>query len=204
MYPNPIQRLIDLFAKFPGIGPRQATRFVFSLLKSELSRELAAALNGLEAIGLCTQCFRTMEKAELDVCGLCRNLKRDPAVIAVVEKEADMHNIEKTGSHQGTYHVLGGLISPLNSDSTKGLHLRELHDRVRKTLERHKKCEVILATGATTEGDTTALYIERILAPLKDQYVGLAISRLGRGLSLGSELEYADEVTLKNALTNRK
>ena len=112
--------------------------------------------------------------------------------------------MEKTGAYSGLYHILGGLISPLDSDSPKKLHLKELFGRVKNLLEKDGKCEVILATGTTTEGDMTALYIDRVLAPLKDQFKDLKISRLGRGLSLGSELEYADEVTLKNALTNRK
>ena len=116
-----------------------------------------------------------------------------------------MQNLEKTGSFLGLYHVLGGVISPLDSDSPKKLRLRSLHERIKKDCAEHKKSfEVVLATNSTTEGDTTALYIERVLAPLKDTYPHFTISRLGRWLSLGSELEYADEITIKNALTNRK
>lgn len=145
-----------------------------------------------------------MESRESGLCGFCCDPKRDQKTIAVMEKESDMQNLEKTSLYQGVYHVLGGVISPLDSDSQKKLHLKEMHGRIKNILERDGRCEVILATNATAEGDTTALYIEKILAPFKEQYADFKISRLGRGLSLGSELEYADEVTLKNALTNRK
>lgn len=230
MYPKPVQKLIDIFTKFPGIGPRQAGRFAFFILNpvrsqtpkasadaqshrtsnevkenGDLISELIEALKEVkEKVVFCRQCFRSTENGENDLCGFCRDTKRDQKTIAVVEKEADMHNLEKTGLHQGVYHILGGVISPLDADSPKKLHLRELYGRIKSILEKHKKGEVILATGSTAEGDMTAMYIERVLEPLKKQFVDFKISRLGRGLSLGSELEYADEITLKNALTNRK
>lgn len=207
MYPQPIQNLIELFGKLPGIGPRQAARFVFHILKKPgLAGELALTLATLEdKIGFCAQCFRALEKNESGLCNFCRDSRRDTTLLAVVEKESDMQNLEKTGSFLGLYHVLGGVISALDPDSPRKLRLRELHARVKKNLaSTQKQFEVILATNSTVEGDTTALYIERVLLPLKDTYPHLLVSRLGRGLSLGSELEYADEVTLKNALTNRK
>ncbi|MBI2055758.1 MAG: recombination protein RecR [Candidatus Sungbacteria bacterium] len=217
MYPKPIQNIIDLFTKFPGIGPRQATRFAFHVLKKPgLAKELAMRLAVLEnTIGFCNQCFRTLEQNDSGLtpdeltrggfCALCRDSKRELSLLAVVEKEADMQNLEKTGSFLGLYHILGGVISPLDQDSPKKLRLRELHERVKKNLiTRPENFEVILATNSTAEGDTTAMYIERILSPLKENYPQFKISRLGRGLSLGAELEYADHITLKNALTNRK
>lgn len=207
LYPKPIQKLIDLFIKFPGIGPRQAGRFAFFILKENgsLTADLVSALKEVkEKVGFCSQCFRSMENQENSLCSFCRDPKRDQKTIAVVEKESDMQNLEKTGLHQGVYHILGGVISPLDADSPKKLRLREIHGHVKNILEKQGKCEVILATGSTAEGDMTAMYIERILEPLKKQYANFKISRLGRGLSLGSELEYADEITLKNALTNRK
>jgi len=203
VYPKSIQKLIDLFIKFPGIGPRQASRFVFYLLKNGGVDELIISLEELKKIGNCEQCYRTMEKKG-GLCSFCSNSKRDPLIIAVVEKESDTQNMEKTGAYNGLYHILGGVISPLDSESPKKLHLKSLHERIKSLLDKNGKCEVILATGATTEGDMTALYIDRVLAPLKEHFKDLKISRLGRGLSLGSELEYADEVTLKNALANRK
>lgn len=210
MFPKPVQQLIDLLAKLPGIGPRQAARFAFFLLKdqSELTDQLADALKSVTSkIQLCAQCFRLIESApEIahKLCEYCRDQRRDQMLITVVEKESDMLNLEKTGVYNGTYHVLGGVISPLDSESPKKLHLRELHDRVKNLLEQRETCEVVLGTNPTTEGDTTALYLERILSPLKNRYEKFKLSRLARGLSLGSELEYADEITLRNALVNRK
>lgn len=207
MYPKPIQKLIDIFTKFPGIGPRQAGRFAFFVLKNNdnVAEDLISILKEVkEKISFCSQCFRSKEGTNLNLCPFCQDLKRDQKIVAVVEKEADIQNLEKTSFFQGVYHVLGGIISPLDMDSPKKLHLRELHGRVKNILEKQGKCEVILATGSTAEGDTTAMYIERVLEPLKKQYPDFKISRLGRGLSLGAELEYADEITLKSALTNRK
>lgn len=207
MYPKPIQNLIELFSKLPGIGPRQATRFVFHILKkSGFAKEIAVGLSALEEkIAFCTQCFRALEHNDSGLCSICRDTRRDTQFLAVVEKESDMQNLEKTGSFLGLYYVLGGVISPLDPDSPKKIRLRELHERVQKNAVEHPAhFEVILATNSTTEGDTTALYIERVLSPLKDAHPHLKISRLGRGLSLGTELEYADEITLRNALTNRK
>ena len=212
MYPQPVQKLIDLFARLPGIGPRQAGRFAFFILKEKngFGEELREALRELrERVGTCEECFRTMERdpaAEAALCGLCRDPRREQRLIAVVEKESDMRSMEQSGAYHGLYHVLGGVISPLDTDSPGRLRLRELYDRIETRLaaEQEAPCEVILATNPTTEGDTTARYIERILAPLQETHPMLAVSRLGRGLSLGSEIEYADEITLKNALTNRK
>ena len=209
MYPVPIQKLIELFTKFPGIGPRQATRFAFFILKEKnsLVEDLRGALSEVrEKISICNECFRTTEREERDEerCAFCRDSRRDHRLIAVVEKESDMLNLEKAGAYHGRYHVLGGVISPLDPDSPRRIRLRELHERVRGLVADDASCEVILATNPTTEGDTTALYIERILSPFKDQHPALKISRLGRGLSLGSELEYVDEMTIKNALNNRK
>lgn len=207
MYPKPLQKLIDSFSKFPGIGPRQAGRFAFFVLKNNdgLAEDLISALKEVkEKISFCSQCFRSKESSAENLCSFCLDSRREQEIIAVVEKEADLHNLEKTSLHRGLYHVLGGVISPLDNDSPKKLHLKEMYGRIKGVLEKKSRCEVILATGSTAEGDTTALYIERVLEPLKKQYADFKISRLGRGLSLGSELEYADEITLKNALTNRK
>lgn len=216
MYPRPVQRIIDLFTKFPGIGPRQATRFVFYILKNGVAGELTDALTELkEQVGFCAQCFRATEvdsshssddsgHSNRLLCSFCRDSKRDPALIAIVEKESDLQSIEKVGAYHGLYHVLGGVIDPLDSQGPQRLHLKELFARIKNLLEKGEACEVLLATNPTTEGDTTALYIERVLEPLKKHYSALKISRLGRGLSLGSELEHVDEITLKQALINRK
>ena len=208
MYPKPIQNLIDLFTRFPGVGPRQATRFTFFLLKQQngFVNELQQGLAGLSQIRQCKLCFRAIDHNGSDetLCTLCKDPRREHGVIAVVEKESDMQSIEHTKTFHGLYHILNGVVSPLDPESPKRLHLRALHARVSKLLEHSGKTEVILATSSTTEGDTTALYIDRILTPLKTKFPDLAITRLARGLSLGSELEYADEITLKSALTNRR
>ncbi len=216
MYPRPLQNLIDLFSKFPGVGPRQATRFAFFLLKQHngFVAELQQGLAGLSQIRQCKLCFRTIDSdgtvgagqngSHESLCILCKDPKRNHGLVAVVEKESDMQSIEHTHIFHGLYHILNGVVSPLDPESPKRLHLRELHSRITKLLEHSDKAEVILATGSTTEGDTTALYIDRILTPLKEKFPALAITRLARGLSLGSELEYADEITLKSALTNRR
>ena len=207
MYPQSIQKLIDLFAKFPGIGPRQASRLVFFLLKENgnFAGDLSLAITeAKDKTVSCRQCFRSMEKTDKVLCPLCQDAKRDVASLAIVEKESDLLTLERSGVHTGQYHVLGGVISPLDADSPKRLHLRELFERTKNILEKNSRAEIVLSTSATTEGDTTALYIERVLAPLKNSYPDFKISRLGRGLSLGSELEYADETTVKNAFLNRK
>ncbi len=205
MYPKPIQQLIEVFQKFPGIGPKQAARFAFFVLRERetLVTALAQALDGVRTISFCGQCFRTTDGAS-DRCALCRDKRRDSALVAVVEKESDLATIEDTGEYRGLYHVLGGVVSPLDANSPARLHLKELHARISSLLENGGRAEVILATSSTAEGDMTALYIERILSPLKTVSAGFAISRLGRGLSIGSEIEYADPSTLKNALANRK
>jgi recombination protein RecR len=207
MFPSNLEKLIELFTRFPGIGPRQATRFVFSLLKEDESilEELGNSIKNLKKeVTACQVCFRSMAKAEGNVCSICSDKKRDASAVMVVEKESDMVNMEKTGSFRGLYHILGGVILPLDPNSSRGLHIKELFERVKAKAVNEGGVEVILATNPTTEGDTTALYIERVLEPLKSSYKNLKISRLGRGLSLGSELEYADESTLKNAFLNRK
>ena len=210
-YPTPLQKLVDLFTKFPGIGPKQAARFAFYLLKEDLKtvRELSEAIKELkEKIGFCEQCFKSLERDSNirmhsndsnTLCEFCKDKNRDENIILIIEKEQDLLNIERTKKFNGLYHILGGTISPLDSSAPVKLHLKDLFERVRKIIEEKKTPEIILATNPTTEGDTTALYIERVLKPLN-----VKISRLGRGLGTGSELEYADELTIKEALTNRK
>ncbi len=206
MHPDSIKRLIDFFTRLPGIGPRQASRFAYTLLDedpkviegfSEVLRDLA------RTVGRCEECFRGMERrADTTLCSTCTN--DAIGAFLVVEKDQDYETISKSGLWEGAYHVLGGTISLLNEKSRVTERIRALYDRLaRRTKTAEKPIEVVLATSATTEGDTTALYIERVLEPfLKDQKI--IISRLGRGISTGTEMEYADPQTLKNALKNRK
>ncbi len=217
MYPKLIQELIEEFTRFPGIGPRQAARFVFYLLKEDKKQiqTLVDTIRRLpEEIGFCKQCYMSVAllvNGSENICRYCADAKRDQHIIMIVEKEADLQNIEKTHTFSGVYHVLHGIISPLDSSGPLKLHIKELLDRVRKLFADKKQVEIILATNPTTEGDTTALYLERTFSPLKinphtnlEIGVGVKITRLGRGLTTGSELEYSDLETIKNALTNRR
>lgn len=192
--------------KFPGIGPRQAARFAFYILGAGAgnAHSLADALRILHnSVGFCETCYvaieRKNEAGEKILCDVCRNKNREPSQIIVIEKEADRMNIEKTGKFSGLYHVLGGTIDPLDSTAPARLHIKELFSRAQLLKEKSGNVEIVLATNATTEGDATALYLERVLRPLE-----ISITRLGRGLTTGTELEYSDEMTIVNALNNRK
>lgn len=192
-------KLIEAFLKFPGIGPRQAKRFVFFLAGENkeyvdgLAKLISEVKSGMKQ---CAGCFRYFESKniEVDLCPVCADAGRDSSVIMVVEKDVDLENIERTGNFHGKYFVLGGLLS-LSGNGTTEIRLKQLFDKVKK----EKPKEIILATSATVEGENTNLYIERILEPLK-----VKISRLGRGLSTGAELEYSDSETIENALKNRQ
>lgn len=211
MFSKPIQNLIDFFLKFPGVGPRQATRFVFYLLRED--REAVALLGEAirrlpEEVKLCARCYKTFDANHGprpgELCEFCRDSKRNSGHVLVVEKEVDLENIERTRKYDGLYHVLGGTVNPLDSSAPTRLHLKELYERVKTLGETGGGVEVILAMNPTAEGDATTLYLERILAPLKNQYPALKTSRLGRGLSTGSELEYSDQATIASALDSRR
>jgi recombination protein RecR len=201
MSSNAINKLREYFEHFPGIGPRQAQRFVYWLLNedSALVKELSELLLELKKQAKqCEKCFRfyTSEK-----CIFCNDINRDQSRLLVVEKDADLEGIEKAGVYDGLYFVLGDII-PLDQKISKNIRLKELFSRVENEAKNGLK-EIILAFSATAEGDNTARYLEKILEPLTKNYP-LKISRFGRGLSTGTELEYIDKDTLKNALENRK
>ena len=194
-----INRLIESFLKFPGIGPRQAKRFVYFLAgesKAYVDNLAKLILEVKSGMKQCESCYRYFESknAETDLCPVCSGASRDSSVIMAVEKDVDLENIERTGNFRGKYFVLGGLLS-LAGNGTAEVRLKQLFEKVQK----EKPAEIILATSATVEGENTNLYIERILEPLK-----VKITRLGRGLSTGAELEYSDSDTIENALKNRK
>jgi len=196
MFPLPLQNLIDALSKLPDIGPRAATRLVFYLIRqpTEELNQLADLIKNLKKqITLCPQCFNLSAQG---LCAICQDAKRDKAVICVVENVLDIIPIEKTKQYQGLYHVLGGLISPHNGIGPEQIKIKELIGRIKSG---GGVKEVILALNPTTEGDTTTLYLERLLKPLN-----IKITRLGRGLSTGSSLEYTDENTLRNALLGRR
>lgn len=206
MYPKPIQRLIELFAELPGVGPRQAARMAFFVLRSSQDYALAlseAVAGAKKKVGLCTECFRSIDRGNGTVCDFCAGEKRNRELLMIVEKEMDIANLEKTGMYHGLYHVLGGTVSLIDPESPRKLRLKDLYERIERLLGGAANLEVIIATGQTSEGDSTAMYLEQMISPLRKNFPELSISRLGRGLSMGTEVEYADEVTLENALRHR-
>lgn len=204
MLPKPIQNLIDEFAKLPSVGPRQAARFVFHLLsqpKEEIEK-FAKKLFVLKKIHYCNFCNRAIEAEKL--CDICKDKNRDRAMVCILEKDTDIEAIEQTKRYNGLYYVLGSEDekNPPAGEARQLARLKKLIERIKKSNKELK--EIIIATDATTEGETIALYASRQLDELKKKYPELKITRLGRGLSTGSELEYMDEDTLTNALLGRK
>lgn len=199
---DPIERLSTLFEKFPGIGPRQAQRFVQYLLRSSptLRRELMEGVRELgSSVHQCPECMR-FSAGERGLCSMCANSNRDFALLAVVASDSDLLALERSHTYKGRYFVLGGLIS-LASDKTNGLRIKELLTSIPKRAKSGLQ-EIILAFPANPEGDSTSI---RVREELKNhQGDTLMVTKLGRGLSTGSELEYADPDTLKSALDNRK
>jgi len=194
-FAEPIANLIKEFSKLPGIGPKSAQRLVYYLLRNsnEEAKALAEAILELkEKIRLCSICFNI---TDCDPCVICQDKERDHSKICVVEKPSDVLPLERTGKYQGMYHVLHGAINPSQGIVPEQLRINELLSRLQDGLV----SEVILATNPNMEGETTALYLYRILEPL-----GIHITRLARGLPFGGELEYADDVTLAQALESRR
>lgn len=193
------KQLVKLFQRLPGVGPRQAARFVISLLEQpeENIKEFGTAIHNLKQdISFCDECFNVSENHH---CHICHDAKRDKAKLMVVEKITDLESVEKTGLYKGLYHVLGGAINPLDKITPANLKIRELEKRLDKLTE-ERDIELIVATNPNTPGETTSLYLKDLFQNKK----GMSITRLGRGLSSGSNLEYADELTLKNALEHRR
>ena len=202
MFPQPIQKLISHFQKLPGIGPRQAARFALRLSRmseNEL-KTMAADIAGLKKIiGQCRECgllFEPAANGEM-LCRFCRDTSRDTAKICVVVNDHDALAIEKTQNFRGRYHILGGHVSLLDKPENQNLNSARLLERLKNSAG----VEIILALNATTEGQATALYVEKIIQASHPQ---TKITRLGQGLSTGSEIEYTDEQTLINALKNRQ
>lgn len=192
MFPKAFKKLIENFSALPSVGPKMAERLVLHLFKQEKEKlqDFSENLLSIQKLGFCRRCFNI---AESELCEICQDTKRNLKIICVVEEPLDIISIEKTRAFQGIYHVLGGVISL--SREVMPLTIDELVKRI----SQEKIEEIIIATNPTTEGDATALY-------LKNQIKGLPvkITRLGRGLSTGGDIEYADEITLSSALSNRK
>ena len=191
---GPVARLVDELHKLPGIGPKTAQRLTYYLVRmpEEQARELADAVISLkERIVLCSECFNITES---DPCNICADPGRDRTAICVVEEALDVVSLEKTRSYRGLYHVLHGAISPMNGIGPDELKIQPLLGRIRDGVR-----EIILATNPNLEGEATSMYVHRLLAPL-----GVTVTRPARGLPVGGDLEYADEVTLGRAIEGRQ
>lgn len=195
MYEGVVQDLIDELGRLPGVGPKSAQRIAFHLLQADPAdvRRLAQVLLEVkDRVRFCRTCFNV---AEADECRICRDPRRDPTVLCVVEEPKDVVAIERTGEFRGRYHVLGGAISPIEGVGPDDLRVRELMAR----LADGTVTELILATDPNLEGEATATYLARLVKPM-----GLRVTRLASGLPVGGDLEYADEVTLGRAFEGRR
>lgn len=195
--PPALVEVIEALGKLPGVGPRTAERYAYYLVKNDPAKAqgLAAALTDLHGgIGVCRKTFALVPQGQ-ELSDLYTDPKRDKAVIAVVAEPFDIVALEKTGSFAGTYHVLGGLVSPIDGIGPEQLHIAELVKRI----DDDEVKEIILATNASVEGETTALYIQKQIGNRK-----VKITRLARGLPIGVDLEYADQITLTRALEGRQ
>lgn len=195
MYPKSFKKLIDHFASLPGIGPKMAERLVLYLFKEDQGKLADFARSMDDFKGNLKNCSVCGNISEDDLCYICKDMNRERKIVCVVEDALDVIAIERTKKYNGLYHVLGGVLDPVKVGSQGKLRISELESRIEKEgIE-----EAILATNPTTEGDATALYVTRLLKPK-----GVRITRLARGLSTGSDIEYADELTLSSAVMNRK
>jgi recombination protein RecR len=195
VYTKSIEKLIKELSKLPGIGPRSAERIAFAILHNKKvdAPALSEAISDVKnKTSYCKTCFALSEG---DICSICKNDQRDKSVICVVEKSADVFAIERSHEYKGLYHVLGGKLSPLEGIGPDQIKIKELINRVNKANIK----EVILALSSDTEGETTALFLSRLLAKKK-----VKITRLAQGLPVGGDIEYVDEVTLGRALENRR
>jgi recombination protein RecR len=195
MYEGVVQDLIDELGRLPGVGPKSAQRIAFHILQTDpvdVRRLAEVLLEVKQKVTFCTICGNV---AEAETCRICRDQRRDPSVICVVEESKDVVAIERTREFRGRYHVLGGAISPIEGVGPDDLRIRELMSRLADGVV----TEVILATDPNLEGEATATYLTRLLRPM-----GLRVTRLASGLPVGGDLEYADEVTLGRAFEGRR
>lgn len=195
--PPALQDVIDAFGLLPGVGPRTAERYAYYLVRhaSDSPQKIATALRGLQAgVGYCKKTF-ALVPASQELSDLYTDPRRDKATIAIVAEPFDVVALEKTNQFKGTYHVLGGLVSPIDGITPEQLHIKELILRI----DEDRVKEIILATNASVEGQSTALYIQQQIGdrPVK-------VTRLARGLPIGVDLEYADQITLSSALEGRQ
>lgn len=194
-YTPPVQILIDELGRLPGIGPRSAQRLALHLIKShddDVARLARAIIEAKQKVRFCERCFNL---ADAQLCSICSDAKRESSILCVVEDSRDIAALERTGGFRGRYHVLLGLIDPLQGVSPENLKVRELVARIKP----ESITEVVVCTSNNTEGDVTAMYLARMLSPL-----GVEVSRLASGLPVGGDIEFADEVTLGRAFDNRR
>jgi recombination protein RecR len=192
---EPVARLIEALHRLPGIGPKSAQRLAYYLLQADVQQisDLTEAISAVKTkMSLCSICWNI---SDADTCRICRDSKRDPTLVCVVEKPMDILPLERTRAFQGLYHVLHGTIAPSEGIGPEQLKVKELISRLRAGNVR----EVILATNPNVEGEATAMYLQRLISPLQ-----IKVTRLARGLPFGADLEYTDEVTLTGALQGRQ
>ncbi|MEI6843041.1 MAG: toprim domain-containing protein [bacterium] len=204
---NNTEKLIELFKEFPGIGPRQAKRFVYFLLtrNNGYSTELAKLISEVKShVAICDSCFRFFTKngSKSDTCSVCRDENRDKTFLMIVSHDIDFENIEKTKFFNGYYFILGGTVPILEKNPENKIRQKELLEIVQKKIDGGLK-EIIIALNYNPEGENTLTYIHNLLRPIGLTHT-IKISTLGRGLSTGTELEYSDSDTIKNALKNRQ
>jgi recombination protein RecR len=193
--PAPVSRLIEEFHKLPGVGPKSAQRLTYHLLRIPHDDAVALAHAIIELKERTVLCSTCQNVTESDPCGICRDGGRDRTAICVVEEPLDILAVERTRGFHGLYHVLHGVISPMDGVGPEDLKINELLARLRGG----GVTEVIMATNPNLEGEATAMYVSRLLTPM-----GIRVTRLARGLPMGSDLEYADDVTLSRAIENRQ
>ncbi|MEK9167947.1 MAG: toprim domain-containing protein [Patescibacteria group bacterium] len=202
---NSIEKLAEIFRQFPGTGPRQAKRFVHFLLaqNSEFLNELSAQITNLKSgIAQCAACQRFFSQTKMSaLCDICADTSRDSTLLMIVEKDVDCDSVRRMDGYRGHFFILGGTLPILERDPTRKVRARELVTQVEGRAKNGLK-EVILAFSVNPEGENTAQYIKKTIEPLAQKH-GIKISTLGRGLSTGTELEYSDSDTIKNALRNR-
>lgn len=202
LYPVPLARLVQELSRLPGIGEKTAARLAFHMLKTNKDdvMRLADSIGKLrQEMGLCRRCFGfsevTADNGDGALCGICRNGEREGDKICVVEEPADLIAVEKSQEYRGLYHVIHGTISPLDGVGPDALRIKELLERLRDGAVK----EVIVATNPTMDGEATAFYLSKVIKPL-----GVAVTRIARGLPMGGDLEYTDAVTLGKALEGRR
>jgi len=202
---NPIEKLTEHFKEFPGIGERQAKRFVYFLLhKNPLYvKELGDKILDLKnTIHQCPSCFLFFQSKQDEMCDICSSTKTDRTSLLIVEKDADYENIKRSKNYNGIYFILGGLIPIVTKDTPNYVRTKELVKNIETKLKNNGLKEIIIALSLNPQGEHTDMYLREILSPLRNSY-DFRIVSLGRGLSTGTELEYSDSETIKNALKNR-